>query len=203
MLTLYELKPRFQKLLRPMVTWLHGNGVTANQVTLAALGGSLLIAVLISSFANHSPLFALMPVWLLVRMALNAMDGMLAREFGQQSRLGAYLNELSDVIADTALFCVLFQVEGVQSGLLALVILLALLSEYAGVMGPLVGATRRYDGPLGKSDRAACLSILALGIALGWLAPTWLNVILALMALLLVITLANRIRSALNEAGRP
>ena len=36
-------------------------------------------------------------------MALNALDGMLAREFGQQSRLGAYLNELTDVVADAAL----------------------------------------------------------------------------------------------------
>ena len=31
-------------------------------------------------------------------MALNAIDGMLAREHGQKSTLGAYLNELTDVI---------------------------------------------------------------------------------------------------------
>lgn len=39
-----------------------------------------------------------------LRMAPNAIDGMLAREFGQQSCLGAYLNELCDVVADSALF---------------------------------------------------------------------------------------------------
>lgn len=203
MLTLYELKPRFQRLLRPTVAWLNEQGITANQVTLFAAGGSLLCAALIMGFASHPLIFTLLPVWMLVRMALNAMDGMLAREFGQQSRLGAYLNELGDVIADTALFSVLFCVQGVQPSLLALVILLALLSEYAGVMSPLTGASRRYDGPMGKSDRAACLSLLALGIALDWLAPTWLNAILVLMALLLVITLANRIRGALNEADCP
>lgn len=203
MLTLYELKPRFQRLLRPTVAWLNEQDITANQMTLVAAGGSLLCAALIMSFASHPLIFALLPVWMLVRMALNAMDGMLAREFGQQSRLGAYLNELGDVIADTALFGVLFCVQGVQPGLLALVILLALLSEYAGVMGPLAGASRRYDGPLGKSDRAACLGFLALGIALDCLTPPWLNVMLALMALLLVITLANRIRGALDEANHP
>ena len=37
-------------------------------------------------------------------MAMNAVDGMLAREFGQQSPLGAYLNELADVVSDTALY---------------------------------------------------------------------------------------------------
>ena len=48
--------------------------------------------------------FLLLPLWLFVRMALNAVDGMLAREFGQKSRLGAYLNEISDVVSDAALY---------------------------------------------------------------------------------------------------
>ena len=50
------------------------------------------------------PVFLLIPVWLLVRMALNAIDGMLAREFGQKSGLGAYLNEIGDVVSDAALY---------------------------------------------------------------------------------------------------
>jgi len=49
-------------------------------------------------------LFLFVPVWFFVRMAFNAVDGMLAREFGQASKLGAYLNELGDVVADTALY---------------------------------------------------------------------------------------------------
>ena len=36
---------------------------------------------------------------LFLRMALNAIDGMLAREFNQKTNLGAYLNELTDVIS--------------------------------------------------------------------------------------------------------
>ena len=39
-----------------------------------------------------------------LRMAFNAIDGMLAREFGQQSALGAFLNELTDVVSDAALY---------------------------------------------------------------------------------------------------
>lgn len=37
-------------------------------------------------------------------MGLNAIDVMLAREFGPQSKLGAYLNELCDVAADRGLY---------------------------------------------------------------------------------------------------
>ena len=39
--SIYQLKPRFQALLRPLVQRLHDSGITANQVTLAALVVSL------------------------------------------------------------------------------------------------------------------------------------------------------------------
>ncbi len=42
----------------------------------------------------------------------------------------------------------------------------ALLSEYAGVMAPLIGQERRYDGPMGKSDRAFWLSLIAVIIVI-------------------------------------
>ena len=35
---------------------------------------------------ERSALFLLVPVWFFVRMAFNALDGMLAREFGQARR---------------------------------------------------------------------------------------------------------------------
>ena len=40
-LSLYQLKPRFQDLLRPFVSWLYRLGVTANQVTVCACAVSL------------------------------------------------------------------------------------------------------------------------------------------------------------------
>src|SRR4051812_37526533 len=103
-MTLYALKPRFQAFLRPLVAQLACGAMTANQVTLLAAAGSVAIAALIIWKTEHRILFLLLPFWLLVRMALNAIDGMLAREFGQKSRLGAYLNELCDVVSDAALY---------------------------------------------------------------------------------------------------
>ncbi|WP_068828779.1 CDP-alcohol phosphatidyltransferase family protein [Pseudomonas sp. BMS12] len=199
--SIYQLKPRFQSLLRPGVTRLHARGVTANQVTLAAAILSVLLGALLAAFPASTWLFALIPLWMLLRMALNAVDGMLAREFGQQSKLGAYLNELCDVIADSALYLPFALLAGVSPALVVLVVVLAVISEYAGVLGPMVGASRRYDGPMGKSDRAFCFGVLGAGVASGLLPALWINALLALILLLLLLTLINRVRHGLTEAA--
>jgi len=199
MLSIYQLKPRFQNLLRPLVRRLHALGITANQVTVAALVLSLLVAGSVALWAEQAWLFALIPLWMLLRMALNAIDGMLAREFGQQSRLGAYLNELCDVVADSALYLPFALLPGVSAMAVVLVVLLALFSEYAGVLGAMVGASRRYDGPMGKSDRAFAFGVLATGVACGWLPASWVNGALLLIAALALYTLVNRVRQGLNE----
>ena len=103
-MSIYALKPKFQALLRPLVRGLHGMGVTANQVTLLACAISVVLGLWLY-FAQPGPAaFALVPAWMFVRMAFNAIDGMLAREHHQQTRLGAFLNELTDVVSDAALY---------------------------------------------------------------------------------------------------
>lgn len=199
MLSVYQLKPRFQALLRPLVERLYARGVSANQVTLGACLLSLAVAALVAAFATHPWLFALIPLWMFLRMALNAIDGILAREFGQKSQLGAYLNELTDVIADSALYLPFALLPGVTPAWVVLVVLLALISEYAGVLGPMIGASRRYDGPMGKSDRALCFGVLGAGVASGLLPLGWIDGVLLLIAALLLLTLVNRVRQGLAE----
>lgn len=199
MLSIYQLKPRFQDLLRPLVQRLHALGITANQVTIAALVLSLLVAGVVALWVEQTWLFALIPIWMLLRMALNAIDGMLAREFRQQSRLGAYLNELCDVVADSALYLPFALIAGVWPQAVIAVVLLAMISEYAGVLGLMVGSSRRYDGPMGKSDRAFAFGVLATGVACGWLPASWVNGALLLIAVLALYTLVNRVRQGLNE----
>ena len=197
--SIYQLKPRFQNLLRPGVQRLYARGVTANQVTLAAAAVSVLLGALLAWLPQHTWLFALIPLWMLLRMALNAVDGMLAREFGQQSKLGAYLNELSDVVADSALYLPFALLAGVSPVLVVLVVLCATFSEYAGVMGPLAGASRRYDGPMGKSDRAFAFGVLGTGVAFGLLNGSWINGLLLVILALSLYTLYNRVRQGLAE----
>ena len=197
--SIYTLKPRFQNALRPWVKRLFDHGVTANQTTLLAAAGSVLVGTLVAIFASHLWVFILVPIWMVVRMALNAMDGMLAREFGQQTGMGAYLNELCDLLADSALILPFLLIPEVSLALALMTTLLAWLSEYAGVMGPMVGSTRRYDGPMGKSDRAFVFGALATAIALGWLDAGWVNSALVLVSALLSYTIFNRVRSGLRE----
>ena len=147
-MSIYALKPRFQQLLRPAVRALHRRGISANQVTLAACAVSLLLGLLLCALADSPRWFWLLPLWFFLRMALNAVDGMLAREFGQQSALGGYLNEITDVAADAALylpFAFIAPFGGLQIGLL---IFLAAMSEFCGVLGQVHGNGRRHDGPV-------------------------------------------------------
>lgn len=199
MISIYKLKPAFQSLLRPTTQKLFDKKITANQVTVAACIGSLIIAAIMAFFLPNTLALWLMPIWMFVRMALNAIDGMLAREFNQQSKLGAYLNELCDVIADSALFVVFIFIAGINSYAVVLIIFLAFLSEYAGVMAPLIGASRRYDGPMGKSDRAFVFGTLSVVIALNLVDIYWINIVLYIVIALLIYTIFNRICQGIRE----
>jgi CDP-diacylglycerol--glycerol-3-phosphate 3-phosphatidyltransferase len=139
-------------------------------------------------------LFLLMPIWMFVRMAFNAIDGMLAREFGQKSPLGAYLNELSDVLSDAALYLPFGLLSPFNWWSVGLVIFLSTVSEMAGAMGPMIGAERRYDGPMGKSDRAFVFGTLGLWVGLVGKLPEWAFWIMPLIAISIIINTVNRIQ---------
>ena len=145
-MSIYALKPKFQNLLRPLVRRLYHKGVTANQVTVFACAVSIALGLLLFCLAHLPALFWLMPVWLFLRMALNAVDGMLAREFGQQSALGGYLNEITDVAADAALYLPFAFIDPFGGVQIALFIWLAAMTEFCGVLGQVHGVLYRRAG---------------------------------------------------------
>lgn len=199
MATLYEIKPAFQALLRPLTSRLASAGVTANQITIAAMLLSVAAGILFAIYPDDRAVFWMLPAVLFIRMALNAIDGMLAREFGQASTLGMYLNELSDVVSDLALilpfaFVSPFAPAGVVAFAIAAVIV-----EFAGVLGIPAGIGRNYAGPLGKSDRALALGVVAVLVASGFALPAWLSWIFPLLAALSAVTVVNRVRAGLGR----
>lgn len=202
MASVYDLKPAFQRRLRPLVGGLARARVTANQVTVAALLLSMAAGAAVALFPeSRLPLLAY-PLVLLLRMALNAVDGMLAREYGQASRLGAMLNELGDVVADSALYLPLAWVPGVSAPLVVVAVVLAVVTEMTGVTALGIGASRRYDGPMGKSDRAVVFGAVALALGLGLPPGWWLDAVLALVVALSMLTVVQRTRRALEEGSR-
>jgi CDP-diacylglycerol--glycerol-3-phosphate 3-phosphatidyltransferase len=198
--SVYALKPAFQRLLRPIVRLLARAGVTANQVTLFACVLSIALGSFLT-FRLPSPRWLLtLPVFLFVRMALNAIDGMLAREFGQKSNLGAYLNELTDVISDSFLYLPFAFLPGFDPLWIGAVIVLAVISEMTGTVAVMTGASRRYDGPMGKSDRAAVFGAFGLWMGLEFGVAPWVSYAFPrAVAFLLALTIVNRIRRGLAE----
>jgi CDP-diacylglycerol--glycerol-3-phosphate 3-phosphatidyltransferase len=203
MISIYQLKPRFQARLRPIVRRLAAAGVTANQVTLAAMLISLALGLGLFLNTANSSAFLLLPLWMFLRMAFNAVDGMLAREFGQQSPLGAYFNELSDVISDAALYLPFVAIAPFGWGSVGAVIFLSAVSEMAGALGPMVGAPRQYDGPMGKSDRAFLFGALGLWLGLVGSLPDAALWIMPAAALAILLNTVNRIRSGVRQARSP
>jgi len=199
LVSVYDLKPRFQKLLRPFCARLAAAGVTANQVTVSAAAVSVALGAAVWATRGAAWTLLLLPPVLFLRMALNAIDGMLAREFDQKSRLGAVLNELGDVVSDTALYLPFARIEGMDGLLVALLVAVAVMTEMTGVVAVQIGASRRYDGPFGKSDRAVFFGCLAVALGLGLPPGLWTEIVLALAVLAGCFTIFNRARAALKE----
>lgn len=196
MISVYQLKPKFQQLLRPLVNGLASKGITANEVTVVAMLMSVITGVAIIISNSIMALLAL-PVILLIRMALNAIDGMLAREHQQQSKLGAFLNEIGDVISDLFLIIPLIIISDISLWLLAAFAFAALLTEFAGILGVMVGTERQYQGPMGKSDRALLIGLVGLLVPFVSVPAVYLNAVLVTVIVLSVWTVINRIRAAL------
>jgi CDP-diacylglycerol--glycerol-3-phosphate 3-phosphatidyltransferase len=202
MASIYQLKSAFQNVLRPLTRALAAAHITANQVTLAAMTISCLVGGVIAAHPDRTSLLLLLPATLFVRMALNAIDGMLAREHDMKTRLGAVLNELGDVVSDIALYLPLALVPAFHLWLMVGLVILAVMVEMVGVVAIQIGASRNYAGPMGKSDRAFAFGLIALLLGLGVAEGTWVTASLSIMLLLSVFTIYNRARLALQEAPR-
>lgn len=199
MLSIYQLKPRFQALLRPLVGRLAAAGVTANGVTLAAMAVSIALGA--GLFLWPEPLaFLLLPLWMFLRMAFNAVDGMLAREFGQQSALGAYLNELSDVVSDAALYLPFVAIAPFGWGSVGAVIFLSAVSEMAGALGPMVGSPRRTRRPGRSCPSGRRTGALGLWLGLAGSLPGWALWLMPAVAVAIAINVFKRVRNGTRQA---
>lgn len=191
-----------QFVMRPLARGVAARGGTANQVTALAMAGSVILGGLLALTGSWlTTVWLLLPGWMLARMALNALDGLLAREYGQESRLGAYFNELADVVSDAALILPLTTLPAFRPSLIVGIALLASWTELAGVLGSTVGASRRFDGPMGKADRALVLGVLGAWIGLTGQAPPFALFLQWGLILLLVLTMLRRVSYGLSEAA--
>ena len=199
MASLYQLKPAFQNRLRPMVQALARMGVAPNQITLAALLLSMAAGAALIMFPRNAPVLLAIPLVMFARMTLNAMDGMLAREHHMQTVTGGLLNELCDVLSDCALYLPFVIVLPEAAAWVVMFTVFAVLTEFAGVLAQALGAARRHDGPMGKSDRAFLFGLLALLLGAGVAPGSWCVMLVAAGCALTLLTVFRRIKNGAIE----
>lgn len=195
-MTLYQIKPKFQNLLRPIMHWLANRGIKANHITLAALFLSFFTGLILAIWPIPA-LFILLPIVLFIRMALNALDGMLARECNQKSHLGAILNELGDILSDVVLYLPFALLIHSNIYLVLIMVFSAVLTEFCGILAQTINGIRSYTGPMGKSDRAFILGTWGLLISIWPNLTSYNNLLWIAMIALLLWTIFNRCKSAL------
>lgn len=198
MISIYNIKPQFQRLLTPILEWMHRKDITANQITVSACILSVIIGVMFWLSEDNKWFFLALPIGLLLRMALNALDGMMARRYNQISRKGEMLNELGDVVSDTIIFLPLLKYQPESLYLIVIFIAMSIINEFAGVMGKVISNQRNYDGPMGKSDRAFILGLYGLACLCGADISSSSMCIFSVINLLLLVSTWIRIKKALD-----
>jgi CDP-diacylglycerol--glycerol-3-phosphate 3-phosphatidyltransferase len=165
---LYSIKPWFVRRLRRVEDALVRRRVSPDSLSVAAVGVSVAAGVALAAGGAFSEplLWLLVPPLGLVRLALNALDGAVARRTGDGRPFGEVVNEMADRVADVALIAPLAAV--VDPVLAFSALTCALLASAAGCAGRAVTGRRLSGGPMGKADRVAVVSVAAAaGAAVG------------------------------------
>ena len=200
MISIYQIKPYFQALLKPLMVGLHKIGLTPNLLTLLGILLSFGLGAGMYLYHHASWMFLILPIGLFIRMMLNALDGMMARTYHLESKLGAVLNELGDIVSDVAIFFPLYLFFNIELEAVLLFIFLSILNETTGILGLALIQERRYDGPMGKSDRALLIGLLSLLVFFGLPIHNYLSEILMVASFLLVISTIKRCLPIIKKA---
>lgn len=192
MISVYQIKPYFQALLKPLMVSLYKLGFTPNILTLLGVALSVCLGIGMYLFSHISWMYLVLPVGLVVRMMLNALDGMMAKAYQLQTKMGAFLNELGDVVSDAAIYFPMFLFFDMKQEWVLLFIFLSIINEITGILGLALIKERRYDGPMGKSDRALLVGLISLLLFFKFPISDYLNGLLICACFLLIISSIKR-----------
>lgn len=196
--SLYRIKPWFVDRLDGVRRVLIVRGVSADAVSLAALPVIALTTGLLIAGSRWQLLWLAVGPLCLVWMALNALDGSMARATGTSTRRGAAINELIDRAGDAALLVAALVlvpdwIAFAASGAVAAM-------ECVGLIGWATAGTRNLHGVMGKPDRAFTVSVGAM------MAAVFGSLILSLAYLVVAagatVGAVQRVRSTLQRAQR-
>ena len=199
MISIYKIKPKFQQLLRPILKLLRKIGVTPNSITIFSVLFSFLLSYFFWNAANNNSFYLIVALGLIFRMMLNALDGMMASTYHLQSKLGEVLNEIGDVLSDAAIYFPLILLLDLRIELSILFIILSLVNEFCGILSKVISGKRRYDGPMGKSDRAFLIGVICLLFYFDVPLGPYLNYIFITASILLTISSFVRLNKSIRN----
>jgi CDP-diacylglycerol--glycerol-3-phosphate 3-phosphatidyltransferase len=198
MISVYQIKPKFQQLLKPILLGMRKLGISPNQITIAATVLSLGLGICLWNVNEFRIALIIVPLGLLLRMALNALDGMMATSYQLQSKKGEMLNELGDVISDLFIYIPMIQISNTTPLFVLLFVSMAILNEFAGLLAKVISGERRYDGPMGKSDRALTIGILLLILFYFPEVATYIDIVLVVCSSMMMLSSYTRIKHSLS-----
>jgi phosphatidylglycerophosphate synthase len=152
------IKPQGQRLLKPFVKLLGTSD--PNFLTWLGLVFSLFAGWFFLMSENRAMLLLVIP-FILLRMAFNVLDGMVARQANKTTAYGEALAEFMDRLSDVAIFLgMTFSTYcSAMFGLLGIIVVL--IASYVGILGKAVGAQRQFGGIMGKVDRLILVMVFA------------------------------------------
>jgi len=181
-MTLDRFRSLADRILEPVVRGALALGLTPDVVSLVAF----LLAL------GAAGAFYLGGVWYLVGAllvflngSLDLLDGALARELEVDSRAGDLLDHVLDRYADVAILAGL--AAGVEQYALGFAAVTGvLLTSYLGTQIEAIGMEREYGGLVGRADRLALVSVVAVVASFDPATPSlpvvgWLLVLLAVV----------------------
>ena len=187
---LTKLKQRAQFWMTAEAKLAHSIGLTPNQVSAVGIAFAVLSALAYWKWQFHSLLPILAPLFLLASGFCDALDGVLARLYGEATTFGGFLDSLLDRYADAIIFCgiILGGLCDLSWGLVALIG--SLLVSYARARAEAAGVKMET---VGIAERAERIVILAIGSFLSIAWPEALSWGVAILAVLTNLTVLQRV----------
>mgnify|MGYP003968851153 FL=1 len=199
MISIYKLKPKFQKLLMPLLKLLHNFGITPNFLSVFTIVFSFFIGYLLFLGIDNQIYFLFVSLGLLIRMMLNALDGMMATTYNLKSKKGEVLNEIGDVLSDIAIYFPFIYFKFLSIELIIIFISLSVINEFCGLLAKSISGIRRYDGPMGKSDRAFFVGMICIILYFTNAVLVYLDYIFLFAIILMLISSCLRLTKSLKN----
>jgi len=196
---LTKLKQRVQFWITAEAKLAHSIGLTPNHISAVGIAFAVLSALAYWKWQFHPLILILAPLLLLASGFCDALDGALARLYGEATTFGGFLDSLLDRYADAIIFCgiILGGLCDLFWGLAALIG--SLLVSYTRAKAEAAGVKMETVGIAERAERLVILAIASF-LSIAWFeALSWGVIVLAILTNLTVLQRVIYFRKASQQ----